>query len=423
MKNFDEELRRCGVETMEGMNYVKRGVDPFHTGSVPAVGLPDNFTGKSLVYDIERKCTITKDSTLPAGNWDCHIAFLPVMSDTELFPTEIALCNRQATFTPNGAVNLTAPLCAFSVGAGVETYSALVVTAHINGITLQDMLSDFTTGSFRAVGGAFKVVNSTADIYRQGQVQCYRQSTAFTDQVVQGLSADATPVNTYAGVRTLQSPPRSIAQSAQLKGETWEAADGCLVPIYFRPSTPQVPTASMAPCLVTTGAGSLDNGRPCYMNKIYQTTLSSNANSISMDADICGAYFTGLSDQTSLEVTLFISLEFFPSLSDQTSLALCRTTPMYDPKALVCYNHLMDILPVAAKADENAAGDWLKRAIAGAKDLANEALKVNKAVNPYLSDLAARSGNPLLATLKNVSDALPKPAKGKKVAKKKPKST
>jgi hypothetical protein len=398
-RQLDAELSRCGIATSAGMSYVKKMLDPFHTKDLPSVGIPDSFTGKSVVYSYEKEYNVDKPTSFAAGLWDAHIAFVPVISgvSANMCVSDISLGDATVTHnTVPTSASLIGPLAICMAPTGTNTFTAsgtntsqVIESLGFTEILTTNKVGVNFQGKWRVVGGAIKIVNTTSQLYKQGSVCSYRQSTDGTDGMYMGLSGDSTPVNGNYMLRVIPAPPIHVASASQLGGLTWDAAEGALLPLHVRPEEPKSPSSALQPAIVTTTAGfSLANSLRCFTQKAYVTAPTNNWSHIPIDADICGAYFTGLSEETTLTVKLFLTFEFFPCYNDTANLAIARQSPEYDPKALECYCHIMSLLPVAAKADENAAGDWLKRVGEAVKVVANNVAKVNaNVVNPMLHSL------------------------------------
>jgi len=79
-----------------------------------------------------------------------------------------------------------------------------------------------------------------------------------------------------------------------------------------------------------------------------------------IDFDVHGCVLSGLSSQTTLQITTRYYFERIPSASDPNLLVLCKPSPSYDPLALEIYSHAVSSLPVAVKVDENPMGEWFE---------------------------------------------------------------
>lgn len=73
-----------------------------------------------------------------------------------------------------------------------------------------------------------------------------------------------------------------------------------------------------------------------------------------------GAYFTGLSYETTLFVTWRVGIERLPAANKPTFLALAQPSAMYDPNALELYNLVANALPPGCPQGYNDAGKWFR---------------------------------------------------------------
>lgn len=73
-----------------------------------------------------------------------------------------------------------------------------------------------------------------------------------------------------------------------------------------------------------------------------------------------GAYFTGLSTQTTLFVTWRVGIERLPAANKPAFLALSQPSATYDPNALVLYNMVANVLPPGCPQGYNDAGKWFR---------------------------------------------------------------
>jgi len=81
---------------------------------------------------------------------------------------------------------------------------------------------------------------------------------------------------------------------------------------------------------------------------------------------VSGAYFTGLSEQTKLTLTLRVFVEVFPAAGNAL-VPLAHPSNPYDAKALQCYQEIMSHMRSGYRVDDNAFGDYFRKAIAVAR--------------------------------------------------------
>lgn len=73
-----------------------------------------------------------------------------------------------------------------------------------------------------------------------------------------------------------------------------------------------------------------------------------------------GAYFTGLSEQTTLFVTWRVGIERLPAANKPAFLALAQPSATFDPNALVLYNMVANVLPPGCPQGYNDMGKWFR---------------------------------------------------------------
>jgi hypothetical protein len=90
--------------------------------------------------------------------------------------------------------------------------------------------------------------------------------------------------------------------------------------------------------------------------------------------DNSGAFFTGLSNQTTLTITVRYLYERFPSMSsstlDTTLLTLSSPSAPWDSSALELYSRVLVELPPAVPVCENDDGSWFSRILGWIGDVA-----------------------------------------------------
>jgi hypothetical protein len=81
--------------------------------------------------------------------------------------------------------------------------------------------------------------------------------------------------------------------------------------------------------------------------------------------DISGAYFTGLSPQTTLTVDVRWYIERCPTIDEPSLVVLATPSPVYDPIALKIYSEAVHGLPVGVPVSENPLGEWFNKVLMG----------------------------------------------------------
>jgi len=421
--------------TDEGCDWLKFALDPFHDLQLDNLrGYPDVNTEPTVIVKVRQAIELSAPAGLPANtNWDCHIVLSPIdwakpNGNLVYAGTQETGYNAAAEVHPqgkgaghpagqieqvgaaSGSVNAVTSrldgLVINSVPAGLSNDGDMTFTpGHcpsvaaggyaVENITLDKYLDYDTTdlGVYRLVYSGFEVVNTTAQIYKQGAVTVYEYGHSYENaQATIPFSVDSavTPaaiVPNSLATNQFRSPPNTIAEAKIMPGaHTWAAQDGCYCTAKFQGENPfqsvtnrnyiiqqNNPKAGSASGYNLTQqdytVGSFIS--PGFLGP-YQTTITGSPNAQyggkpGMTAapathfsrmTTAGAYFTGLSPQTTLFVTWRVGIERLPAANKPTFLALAQPSATFDPNALLLYNLIANHLPPGCPQGWNDLGKW-----------------------------------------------------------------
>jgi len=406
-QTLKNRLSASGI-SKDGISYITMVADPFHDTEINIVGMPDEVRARSIVYDIRADYTISKPAG-ETGNWDAHISFLPYAFT---WPKDGRMCHHcQMTvdtgFPANPGVSAIeelpdlggspavypwkagGPIWVQTSTAGLNTFDPTVVggyreqfTSSMLGST-DDQLHLGPLDSVRLIGAAFEVRNTTAEINKQGAVICYRQKMVSDEySLVHEPLFHGGAVNTIFAqkeYRVLSGPPCSAEQAKRLGGVTMEAREGCLVPcvLDFSENAPlkfnseniliacnsNRNTDEEIHAVVTEDAFTFDivlngDGTPFMIPSQSQRPGSV----LELPFSNSGAYFTGLSNESTLTLTTRFFVEVFPAPFG-VNFAIARPSPAYDPQVPKILDLLMgDLLP-GYPVSMNAKGDFFKKLV------------------------------------------------------------
>lgn len=362
--DFLKSLQDNGKITPDGKEWLTLALDPFHDYTHQVAGYPDSDGSQTVVscyqYEKEVNCGALNST------WACHI-----------FNSNLASSNQMAVLTE------TADWTATTEAANAPGWSMapLVISVAANPLQLAPQIpiaagnptyqvvpelgtTDISGGNSRVIGMGWEVTNTTADIYKQGAVTVYRvpqYEAAFQNTTT---NIGATQKSTAVGVKFRQ-PPATVAQANLLKGtRTWAARDGVYATavmnsihnpikgysnqaiLYGNSTTPDAATDTVWQNIYTTVGTSA----------AVSTTTFQAAKTIPFDTT--GAFFTGLSKETTLIVKLRVYVERAPTFLEPSLSVLASPSAGYDVNALSLYSQAINMLPVAVKVGENEAGDW-----------------------------------------------------------------
>lgn len=370
-------LQRHGVSE-DGSNSLIQLFDPFHDTDVPTVGWTDGFTGDSVVACIEKSITIAAPTGQASGNWDCNIFTMPYrVGNTTLSGTgapAISVATDDGVFGPS-SVSPTTPgvaskhlscLNIVAVNANADSFPYPgYSTAANQEMNILDMGVEWLQDKSRLVGMGFEVANTTAEIYQQGSVAYYylqnSNTHGTTTSVAAASGAGVTPLPLPC-VRQV-SPPGTFSQAVILPGSVIrKAAEGAYVVARFRPENDFAGCFSGVVVQNPKGRGYFEaqsSGNwptnttapaTAAMFTKYPTQALSNI-------ETSGAYFAGLSYQTTLTITARFYVEIAPSATS-SYVALRHPAPRDDPLARFMYQKIASALPPGVPVAENAEGDW-----------------------------------------------------------------
>lgn len=380
---------RSLTSTLDGAKWLEQAIDPMHDRGVASIGMPDSVSGLSVVQVINRRFTMTQPGGVaPDGKWDALVHFTPDLANLLLSPGAVLydtpsrsekgqrpqLHLTNATAVPYGGV----------VGQSGATGSTLVdkfgnvAAPWYNGTDLATEYSDFPSGGYRLVGGSLEVYNTTPELYRSGAVTCYRQSNRQELlRNAQLVGSDGSVIDNAApAVSICPAPPNSVG-AAQLipSAVSHEAALGCYMPFVVN-TDDVINYAQFGTTVYHNRADNVTTQSALLTYPISGTTDESTTRdkmgnwSLPHMCQPCGAYFTGLAPQTTLDVVCRFIIEVFPGVNDSVLLPLARPSPSHDAKALEAYRMLVNAMPVAVPVAWNGSGAWLKNVMQAAKPVA-----------------------------------------------------
>jgi len=369
-RGFEAVLGNCGA-SQKGAKWLKMAVDPFHDIDLDLVGFPDQTPGRSYVTNVTKNLTVATNS---AGNaYDAHIAFIPLEStDTPTNCTATLSTGNTAFITETANTH---PLGIIKVNTNTVGAETFRTAGAFSAISIGDQVSR-NSQMWRVIGCAFEVHNTTPSIYKSGAVTVYRHAL---HKDTEGVELRTT-IATTSGVKdmdVISGPPSSAASAKLLNGITWDAADGCLVPCLL--DSPTNPPQAHIPRSQAYKIEHTDDSIDYFTTKTITddialaiadgayTAKSTNLKpSTIFPYMISGAYFTGLSAETTLTVTLRCFVEVFPMPGDPNVSIAHPSTPS-DIRALQCYSEIVSMILAGYPVTDNASGDYFRKLYNAAK--------------------------------------------------------
>jgi len=410
-------LTDCGKE------WLIAAADPFHDDPVDCRGYPDVNEAASVVQVVKFSAPISAPIGLgTTENWDAHFHMFPWENNLALIggnytndgatPVEEWGCFLigNSTTTPGGGVgNLGS---AWFGGLAVSTVLSGQVTFDFDGsganransTPFQRSLLPYLSGEYRIIAKGFEVINTTAELNIQGLVTAYRQPCASIDSgsTVPIVDAQALGPGVYqSGFPTVINtamPPINSAEALLLDGsKQWKAKEGAYIvptlsadelpagvnqvaPIMrlseLDPSRGTPPSAGYSYALGTSSSGG--QTPPAFQ---YVPTGSSVAwrpiqlgPAFMQNFNHAGAYFTGLSPTTTLQVNAIYYIERFPTQQDKDLVVLARHSCREDTIARELYAQIIREMPVGVPQRMNGLGEWFADAVSSAADFISPVL-------------------------------------------------
>lgn len=366
-----KELARLvqhGQLSPSGADWVTLSLDPFHDFERPIDGYPDADSFDTVVSVRNYEMNVSAPAGLGA-NWDAHIFTLPW--DAAVFHSGTTT-NAQYVQTAEqytiGLVNV-----AKDASGGPLFPTAVPVASANFSMAAVDNFDSVQEGMSRIIGMGVEVIDTTAELYKQGALTAYKMPTVTSSEADIGYLNTAGTMQTNIRGRTVTPPPSTVAQAILFRNsKQWEAKQGAYMvvgqegvdnkftksgahPIFITDAPYMYGTI---PTLVTAAIGVTALQTPPLLTASHTTTTTKFVN-----VTQSGIFLSGLNENATFKVRVRIYLERAPEKGDSDLIPLASPSAAYDPEALKLYSKVCNVLPIAVPVSHNAAGDWW-RAIA-----------------------------------------------------------
>lgn len=396
-----KKLEQSGVITGSGGDWVRAALDPFHDYEIPNLkGMPDLDSEPSVIVRTQQSTTLSvpvdPSTGLPAQTpWDANIFMSPVdMSSTT---SGDALFTHFGEYTPNGSA--TSMPGTFTAEKNSENrLDGLVMMSQLGGQPMMSPSTSFTglhlddylnpgeasdLLTYRVIGMGFEVVNTTASLYQQGAVTVYELGNGDNLSSLNLEEREQPP--RIGDSRSFRSPPATLAEAKQSPAaHTWAAKEGNYNVakfhglesysglnkrdfVFSRNTTANVPANDVPRAWCTHKAG-----RSLDATIDEKSGCASHISPINTN----GAYYTGLSPETTLQVTWRVILERLPGPFDLTMLALAQPSAQFDPRAVELYSHIIREMAPGVPVSYNDAGKYFRMAEKVVRDVSHRVAPV-----------------------------------------------
>lgn len=366
-------LVRAGKLTETGKAYCFQTTDPYHDKDIAPTGMPDAYMARSVCEKVKQKITIKKNANLPAGNWDCNVFSLPWVDEQTIHRYQM----RKNVLTGGSGAGEVAygpvgGIIACQMATGQPTsISKSSTPGSENWFDCLMVDREFLDGPCRVVSAGFEVTNTTSELYKQGDVSVYRVPEPQRERVTMSISSNAAaPYTTHAVTFSAELHskfPTTVGEAEYMVGtRTWEAADGCYIPLTLAGLENPVRGSDSSCVVLRTGAESgsfTPSALTGSTDPQFSPTIPYPRACVTTPFNMGGAYFTGLSEQTTLTITAIWYIERFPTTLQKQLSVLAKPPPLYDPIAFEIYNAMMREMPVGVMVKENGLGDWFAEVV------------------------------------------------------------
>jgi hypothetical protein len=372
-----DKLEKNSHLTKDGRAWLISACDPFHDTDITLAGYPDVCSSATIVQLVKKQMVVAPPTGITTQNWDCNITLFNLQGSVNSASNDARLritANVDQYGFATGGTGLYAyyPVSGVVASSNLTTQQTWPTLSNYNPVaTYQGAnsvdCSDFVQGACRVIGVAFEVVNTTAEIYKQGQVTVWRQPNVNT---LTNIGFVDTGLPLFQATDLLRMPPGDLPTAQLLYGSrSWAAAEGAYVvgrqngvenPLAQPVNVPfAMTTADYITGVNTPMVYSADTPGAQYVQPILASPF-----------DLSGAYFTGLSPQTTLTVNVRWLLERMPTPSETDLVVLATPSAPYDPLALELYNHCIRDMPPGVMLSENPLGEWFANVLSKVADWA-----------------------------------------------------
>jgi hypothetical protein len=275
-----------------------------------------------------------------------------------------------------------------------------------------DAFAEVEDGLSRVIGFGIEVIDTTAQLSKQGSLCAYKMPTITDSTVEFGYLNNAGTAQTQRTHVNFTAPPSTVSEAILYRSSVqWEAKDGAYMTVGQEGVNN--PFRSKRDCSTVIKGGSLAAGQAIATAPTLATAAqapplltacTSGASNKFVSASQSGIFLSGLANTATFKIRVRVYVERAPLRGDTNLIPLATPSAAYDPAALVLYSRLVTELPVAVPVGFNAHGDWWRMIV-----------NVLKKVIPIAGSIAAPILGPEVAALgAAIGAAIPQQQLGKK---------
>lgn len=389
--------------TPEGREWLTLALDPFHDYDHQVAGYPDADCDPTVVSAYQFAVDISRPAGLAADAlWDAHVFNLPILREGAANPA-IGTTNGTggtwtSTTTATGTLNMINVMRTAAGGSLFPTDSA--GTTNMQGYPATSPTATYNFMTQRLIGLGFELVDTTADIYKQGALTVYRLPQ---EGARAWMYTDTGATDAGAPYRRYKAPPSSVAQALLLtNARQWDAKKGAYIVCTQSQVENPLATIGTEPYLVV-GAGVINSFGFSSRFIAAGATGLTYENVAHLPFNTSGVMLTGLNYNATFRLKIKMYFEVAPSYIESALTPLATPSAPFDPAVLEAYSKALAEMPSGVPAGDNASGDWWRGLL---RVLAKVALPVSQALAP-LAPVAPLVGKVVSAGASAAADAIP----------------
>lgn len=401
--------------TSDGYDWLVGAIDPFHDFERNIEGGPDHLASKSYTRRYNQSMVVTAvndDDTIAIDFHGLH----GVNAGYRTWGT-----TRQPGGTPTVATHTLYPVEVFQAVAGADPTAADYLAGTCTRIGTFATTQSPSVPS-RIISLGLEVEDITPSLYKKGAVFATHVNGEVEDWE-NSFSDSSTPANIVVPMAAAKPfLPITTAQMAQLPGTyIGKCRDG--VYIAARLAELQPPRRHLVDLTAGVSYGAYGkksvlgyartDGSVALLNPCAYVGATGSVGEYLTSPFLSDSgfqpfrvQFSGLSVETTLQITLKVTVEYFPQPNHLFECGLATFSPSYDPYAFLAYHAMVRTLPYAVPVGFNAHGDWWRMVVAAASRAAASLARSLPSVLEGGSAAATALGQPEIAALLKAGSAV-----------------
>lgn len=375
--------------TTEGKEWLTLALDPFHDYDHQVSGYPDADTDATVVTNYQFGVDVSRPAGLAADAlWDAHIFTLPILRQAAATPEFLNVNGDGRSLSivgqSTGSLNM---VNVYKTASGNPLFPQdIAASANMAGYPVTSPSNTYPYMTQRLIGAGIEIVDTTAVIYKQGALVCYKQAQ---EPALVSVNHDGSVSDFVSTMYRVKAPPNTVAQALLLTGSRqWDAKMGCYsVLTQSKVENPMQTVGNLGVFVVS----------PAVINSSGFGTVPSVTtggqvyeNCAIVPFNTSGIILTGLNYNATFRLKIRLYFEVAPSFVESALTPLATPSAPYDPAVLEAYSKVLSSLPVGVMARDNAMGDWWRSIL---RALSEVALPVSMALTPIFGPNAPLVGS------------------------------